>query len=87
MRAKPMKMPAMIAMPPERGTGRRCSERWLGTSRGSRSPTFNIPTTNSTVTSADAIGETKATSGIATDSVRSRQHGTYSSVFPCPRPI
>src|SRR2546429_4043890 len=79
--AKPEKMPAIIAMPPERGTGLTCSERWLGTSSGQRSCALSIPAMSSSVTSAETIGETGAISGIATHLVRSGKHGAHSNVF------
>src|SRR5256885_14112338 len=79
--AKPEKTPAIIAMPPERGTGLACSERWLGTSSGHRSCALSIPAMSSSVASAVTIGETGAISGIATHLVRSGKHGAHSNVF------
>src|SRR5712691_10599346 len=70
-----------MAMPPERGMGRACSERWLGTSSGHRSCALSIHAMNSSVASAETIGETGAISGIATHLVRSGKHGAHFNVF------
>src|SRR6267143_771988 len=79
--AKPEKTPTIMAMPPERGTGRACSERWLGTSSGHRPCVLSIHAMSSSVASAETIGETGAISGIATHLVRAGKHGAHSNVF------
>ena len=86
--AKPEKTPAIMAIPPMRGTGRTCSDRWLGASSGNRSCALSIHAMSSSVASAEAIGETEEISGIATHLVRSEEHGAHFSVFrkmPCVR--
>src|SRR5712691_3109090 len=73
--ANPAKIPAIIAIPPERGTGRACSERSFGTSSGSPCGALSNQAMSANVTSAEAIGEMKAISGIAVHLVRAGSTG------------
>src|SRR6266581_1826975 len=73
--ANPAKIPAIIAIPPERGTGRACSERSFGTSSGSRSGALSSQAMSASVTSAEAIGEMETISGIAVHLVRAGSTG------------
>src|SRR2546422_4051165 len=73
--ANPEKIAAIIAIPPERGTRRACSERSFGTSSGSRSGALSSQAMSASVTSAEAIGEMETISGIAVHLVRAGNTG------------
>src|SRR6266705_1462183 len=73
--ANPAKTPAIIAIPPERGNGRTCSERSFGTSSGSRSGALSSQAMSASVTSAETIGEMETRSGIVAHLVRTGNTG------------